>query len=641
MLNFTPFLIAKKDSRGEVIPDFSIDFPYFSYQHDYIFKLIEEAHSQGMGFMMMGGRGYGKTYMVLSILAKLYYLKPNSHSVVSASNHNHAKESFEKLTEMLQAIEAAHPTLALARLKDTSTLIKSGYEVTIDGVKKEKGPKSRLQMLVYADNPDAARGTRYDGFLMEEIGAWATGKGNLKSCYAATEGSWRVGSLFKTRVMLIGTGGSVSSDQAKEVFLNPEAYNMLAVNDFSIETGKKHCVFIPSHYLYGGAGWERTAVNNNEWAKKHIEEEREAKKDDAQLLIRFTQEFPLTIEEVFKKSGTNIFHQRNIAKQWADIQFGASHIVKPEKGFLEWKRSRSGKIVGVEWASNPNGNIEIIEHPYKGKDNKTLYPDLYVAGIDSIDQGQLDSTTSKNRSSLAMLVKKRIVEGEYFKQASNIYVAKYIGRSLDVRDDYEEALKLAMYYNAKVNIEYTRIGIVQYFRQRKKWHLFMKRPMIARSAGSGELEHIKRLREQVQIGTTTTTTVIDHQDGKIKEYTRDFCHHIFFIDLLEQLRDYQREDRTKYDLVVAMGLCEIADEDMLNEPAKPSNAETKDFVEFGYYYDDKGKKRWGAIPQEKRKVTDYIIESRNYGFRWVDMNGTPRFDSRFDIEDARDLETTM
>ena len=782
-LNFTPFLVAQKDARGEVTSDFRISFPYFSYQHDYIFKLIEEAHTDGKGFMMMGGRAYGKTYMVLSILAKHYYLKPESHNLVSASHSGHAGEAFTKLKRMLLAIDKAHPTLALARLTDTKFIVKSGYEVNIDGVKREEGPMSTIQQVIYGDNAGVTRGWRPDTQLMEECmapgtkvlmanhqlkevenitvgeeiltagfkkkkigrvitghdemytvtqsigkpytvngkhklrlgyyeefggyaqvnirvedfikrddqdlfygvridkekpdikvesvgkgdyygftiasddpldslfilsdgtvthncGDWSTGKADLKSCISASEGSWAIGSIYKCRVFLIGTGGSVSSDQAKDIFTSPDANNLLAVNDFTLKAGKKHCVFIPADYLYGGAGWERTGVNDNDWAKEVLDKKRKLKEDDIKMYDKFTQEFPYTVEEVFKKSGTNIFHQRNIAKQWGDIEFGGDEILKPEVGYLEWKRSAGGNIVGVTWAKNPDGNIHIVEHPYHGKTENNIYPDLYVAGVDSIDQGRLDSTSSKQRSSLAMLVKKRIVDGEYFKQTSNLYVAKYIGRSLDVRDDYEEALKLTMYYSAKLNVEYTKIGIVQYFRERKQWHRLMKRPMIARSsAGSGESEHIKKLREQTLLGTTTTPVVIDYGDGKIKEYTRDFCHNLFFVDLLEQLRDYQREDRTRYDLVVAMALCEIADEDLLGIPARTNDADTRGFEEFGYYTDYNGNKKFGVIPGAKKKVEEFLKDSKTNGFRWVDAKGLPRFDDKFDVLDARDLKS--
>jgi hypothetical protein len=239
-----------------------------------------------------------------------------------------------------------------------------------------------------------------------------------------------------------------------------------------------------------------------------------------------------------------------------------------------------------------------------------------------------------------MLVKKRIVDGEYFQQSSNVYVAKYLGRSLDVRDDYEEVLKLTLYYSATVNIEYTKIGIRQYFIERKHFHRLMKRPMIARaSVSSGENAYVDRLREQSLIGTTTAANVIDYGDGKIKEYTRDYCQNIFFVDLLEQLRDYQREDRTKYDLVVAMALCEIADEDLLGIPAKSNEPQTTGFKEFGWWTDENGIKHRGEIPEARRKVSDSFKEAKNHGFRWIDMKGNARFDDNFNVVDINDLKS--
>lgn len=636
-LNFVPFMVAKKDKHGNPTTDFEVNFPYFSYQHDYIFKLIEEAHSLGKGFMWMAGRAVGKSYLINTVLTKSYYLKPASHNVVAGTNSHHTEETFNKIRQMLIAIDKAHPTLALSRIRDTKYLIESGYEVTKDGVKHQEGPMSRMQAVIFGDNPDATRGTRPDIFFMDEIGAWSTGKGNLKACVGASFGSWKVGNIKKGRVFMAGTGGSVSTDQAKDLFLNPDAYNLLPVYDFAEGSIKKHGMFLPAHYLYGGM-WERTGVNDNDESRKILEEEREVTKDDIEIHEKIVSEFPFTISEVFKKSGTNIFHQRNIAKQWTDIIMGKDGAIRPEKGFLEWKRTQSGKIVGVEWQANPLGNVEIVEHPFHGKENDEIYPNLYVLGVDSIDQGNLDSTSLKNRSSLACLVKKRIADGAFFSQTSNIYVAKYLGRSNDVRDDYEEVLKLSMYYSGKVNVEYTKIGIVQYFREKKQYHRLMKRPQVALpSAGAGDLKRLGIDVHSNLIGTPTTTAVIDHQDGKIKEYTQEYCYNIFFTDLLEQLRDYQREDRKKYDLVIAMGLCELADEDLLGTPAQPKQQETSQLAPFGYYTDQNGIRRKGVLPTNKTIFTE-TIRSKDMGFRWIDSSGVPRFDNNFDITDARDLD---
>ena len=618
-LNFTPFMVALKDANGNVTNSFKTQFGYFGFIQDYIFKLIEEAHFIGKYFMLMGGRGFGKTYMVLSILAKLYQLKPESHNIVSASRANHADEAFSKMKTMLDAITTVHPTLNLARISNTNSYVKSGQEVIRDGVRYREGPGSILEEIIYGDNSGATRGFRPDSQLMEEIGDWRAGKGNLKECISASRGSWGVGVLNKTRVFLIGTGGSVSSDQAKDIYLNPSTVNILAVNDFGRETG----VFIPSHYFLGGM-WERTGVNNNKAAKEHLLKQRKESEKDIILHGRLVQEFPLIPEEVFRKYGTNRFNQQKIAEQWTKLHFELKDF-KPRIGFLEWERDKSNRITGVRFVDNPNGNVEIIEEPYKGPDGKTRFPNLYIAGIDGIDQGLEDSTGSQ-RSNLAVLIKKRIIGGKYFSETSNIYVAKYIGRSLDVRWDYEVALKLVMYYDAKVNLEYTKIGIIAYFREYKQYYRFAKRPMIALpTAGDGTIKELGLEIGTNLIGTTASTHVIDHQDDKIKEYIDDYYYNILFLDVLEQLRDYQREYRTAYDLVIAMGLCEILDEDMLGITASPEQSETDEFEEFGYYYDNNGVKHFGVLPKTTDVKDLFAGVKDDSVVRWIDADGKLHF----------------
>lgn len=633
VLNMFPFLVAKLDKAGKVTNEFDTGFPYFAGMHDYLFKTIEQAHYEGKAFCWMSGRGSGKTYMILSILAKIYHLKPKSHGIVSASNSGHATESFTKLLQGLDALAEVHPTLALHRLQDTKSLLESGQEILRDGIKYKEGPRSRLQKVVYGDNAGATRGSRPDAQLMEEVGDWSTGKGDLKSCIGASIGSWRVGSINKCRVFMIGTGGSIASDQIKDVFNTPDAYNLLEFKDFA----PKSCFFLPAHYFLGGMGWEETSVNNNDGAKAFLDAERVRTKDDMEIHGKIVQEFPYTIEEVFRKNGTNNFNQRNIAQQWTRLHYEWKDR-KPERGYLTWKKSQTGTITGVKWEKNPEGNIEIMEHPYKGPSGREVFSDLYVGGVDSIDQGIADSTSIKNRSSLACLIKKRIVDGKFFTQTSNLYVAKYIGRSIDVRWDYEETLKLSMYYNAKMNIEYTKIGVVNYFREAKQYHRLLKRPFVAMPSKGEKIAGLQKDQSNL-IGTPASANVIDHQDGKVKEYIEDYCENIFFLDVLEQLRDYQREDRRKYDLVIAMGLCELADEDMFGIAARGEESMTSEFVAFGYYNDEHGIKHYGKLPTQTNVEEKKNLEKPGAlsMATWIDISGKPRFDDNFDIGDADDL----
>ena len=187
-LNIFPFLVAKLNKLGKITNEFDINFAYYAGMHDYVFKTIEQAHYESKGFLWMSGRGSGKTFIVLSIIAKIYHLKPKSHGMVSASNTGHATESFTKLLQALDAIGEVHPTLALHRLTDTKSLIESGQEIMRDGIKYREGPRSRIQRVIYGDNPGATRGSRPDIQLLEECGDWSTGKGDLKSCIGASVG---------------------------------------------------------------------------------------------------------------------------------------------------------------------------------------------------------------------------------------------------------------------------------------------------------------------------------------------------------------------------------------------------------------------------------------------------------------------
>ena len=343
-----------------------------------------------------------------------------------------------------------------------------------------------------------------------------------------------------------------------------------------------------------------------------------------------------TVEEVFKQMGTNIFNQNKIAAQAIALSY--DETPKPEIGNLVWVRGRNKKIISIKWEANPNGKLSIVEHPKFGA-NGSPFNNLYVAGVDGIDMGNSDSTSLKDRSSMACLIKKRIPNGKFFSDTSNLYTAMYIGRSDDVRDDYDEVLKLAMYYNAQVNLEYTKIGIVSYFKEKRQSHRFLRRPQIAQPKNVDELKRHGVGTEL--IGTPATTNVIQHQDMLVKQYIDDYCDQIYFPVVLEQLRDYKSENRTKYDIVIAMGLCELADEELMYE--QPSNPDDtpKVIKLWGYYEDAYGRKRYGVLPdhlQPKADKSKLFKRVDTNPVEWVDMSNAGRFDTNFSVGRAADLE---
>ena len=408
---------------------------------------------------------------------------------------------------------------------------------------------------------------------------------------------------------MTGTGGSIANRDAEDVFTNPEASNLIEVNEW----GKTTSLFIPSQLKYGGT-WERYGVPDVAKALKTIAEKRKSMESDPVLYMKELQEFPITLEEVFTIRGTNIFNQDKIAETLTKLSMLKE---KPYKvGKLDYITDRQGNILGVKFRETPDGKIIIVEMPEIAEGEDKPYNNLYVSGVDSIDQGKKDSLV--DGSKLAMSVKKRI-SSNMFSSISNLYVAFYNERSDDVRYDYENVIKIAIFYNAKVNIEYTKINIVSFFRAKGQFWRLLKRPSIA--IGS----NVSGNKASQLIGTPATHAIIAHQDQKLADYIDDYYYQILYAPVLEQMRDYDANNRTPSDFVIACGLTELADEDMLGKMATVSGSASEEIEEFGFYRDGRGKKKWGTPPKKSSELKSISkdeyegLEKIDLGdFHWVD-----------------------
>jgi len=572
------------------------------------------------------------SYLYGSIMDREFRLMPASHILVSSTNEDTTGEAWSKVEACSNAIETLHRALKLKLIVNSADEKFSGEKVELpDGSTENRGHLSKLEKIMYGKNPDKTRGKRPSKQLIEEFAAFPPShqKGSLGACKRVSRGSWYVGaSIKKCQVLYSGTGGTVENDEAEGIFCNPSAHEILPTNDFEIESG----FFCPTHIKRAGT-WERTGCPNITLATDETLRERELVKSDITTYTGLLQEYPMTIKEVFMRKGTNIFNQDKIATQRINISMGGDKIPRPEKGFLKWNRAENGKIIGVTWDPSSLGDIEILEHPHwltehALEDEKTPMTNLYVAGCDSIDQGTGDSSYAKDNkkgSELAIIVKKRMLEKGYFRTTSNIYVARYVKRSQDVRTDWDNALKLAFYFNSEVNIEYTKIGIVSHFRDHGFYHLLKKRPTINQQNADPN-------RQTSLIGTTAAGPIIDHQDQKIKSYIDDFYDTIWFPEVLEQLQDYNRQDRTKFDMVIAMGLCELSDEDLMGKNVKPPEKAAGGLQLFGYYteYRQDGTpiKKYGVIPSKSNEAKDFDKSIRQSaesfathgGVRWIDTS---------------------
>jgi hypothetical protein len=606
MINF--FKIELWDPVAQKV---TVGLPYWSQEDDRLFKMIQEAELSALGVLLLTARGYGKSYVIAVIFAHMYTFIPGAKGIISSSIEKPSKDLFEKIDFGLTNLPKPLRHNRLIDLKGESLM--AGMRFTENGEEKKKGFMSKLDRLTYGDNPGKSRGTRPLKQAFEEIGAW-TGSAGLIECYDQSRGSFFRGSVMTGQPLLIGTGGQMKSGatkDAKAMYYDPEAYNLYAID---MGDGKKKSIFIPAYkkltgfYEFKGDVKDKDGVvvghvpedgiSDEIGARAALEKRRKKLENKPASYSQEIQEYPFNEQEMFTVNGTNRFNQLHIARQSISLDNMADSPV--ERGHLEWVRDATHKIQGVEWIADKQGPIEIVkgEHPRLDAFGK-VYLNLYIGGLDSIDQGKADSM-SESGSQLSLMIKKRFLSME---DTDNMYVCKYTDRPEKPETAFENVLKVLWYYNCRVNLEYTKISIVPYFKIRRQYWRFVQRPAIA-------LADMNSTRFTSLIGTQMVPKIIQHMNLKLQALVEDECHKLLFRSTLTQLRDYDPDNQTEFDEVVAMGLCELADEDMVELTAIAQRGPQERIRSgWGYYRDPvTGYKRYGKLP-------DYSLAQQEFNYR--------------------------
>lgn len=402
----------------------------------------------------------------------------------------------------------------------------------------------------------------------------------------------------------------------KKIYYHPKAFKVLPYRHNYTQTGEyeETGFFIP--YFVQSLKEEfmdHRGVCDIERYKVFLQEERDNLLAVPEEYYKKCAERCWFAEEAFNLEGVNKFNKILISEQLAEIRLH-KRGPKIENGYIDYFY-KGGKhtienIDGFKWIPNPNGKVRILEHPVwsplyqeniqklkekaeeEGREFEVpIYKemnDLYVAGIDGIDIGaNQTSDKTKEPSDFCITIKRR-AHGLSEPQ----YVAIYKDRPGNIREAYKIAMCLLRYYNCRVNIEATRMGMVTWARENKCLQYFMKRPRAT-------LTDIKYGTTK-QYGTPATKTVIEQHTDLTADFVEDYCHTIWFEEMLEQLTSYNDENKGKFDIIAAMGMTELADQELSGR--QPTNVvqEVEEFQDFGYYRDERGIKRFGVIPKVQK-----------------------------------------
>lgn len=354
--------------------------------------------------------------------------------------------------------------------------------------------------------------------------------------------------------------------------------------------------------------------------KKVLQQERDNLLSDPEEYLKKCAERCWNAEEAFQLEGQNKFNKLKIAEQLTAIRL---HKIGPkiQTGVIDYTYKtglhKLDNINGYKWIPMNTGKVLILEHPvwsqlYKedqklkkeqaeeqGLDYEEVsyneMDNLYVAGIDGIDIGAAQtSEETRSPSDFCIVIKKRA-----YGLSEPQYVAIYKDRPQNIREAYKIAMCLIKYYNCKVNIEATRVGFLTWAREHKCLSYFMKRPRAT-------LGNIKNGKTNTY-GTPATKVIINQQTDLIADFVEDYGHTIWFEEMLDQLKSYNDENKGKFDIIAAMGMAELADQELSGrQPIKVEQDEGDKFQDFGYYKDEKGYMHYGVIPKKEQPINATI-----------------------------------
>ena len=577
-LNFYRMEVISEGARGGA--GRNEKFPTFLAKQYEFFHYVEMAERLHKDVAILKARGIGLSEIVACLAVRPYITNRGYRSLLTCAAEGKLTPLKTKCWKQLNWLDMnTNRGMRHLRQKVNNADTKRASQVTPDGV--EYGWMSEIDSVI-ADTSDKIRGDRVDRLIYEEAGS---NKYLTKSWIQGNALVELGGYHFGTRIAL-GTGGDdMALEGLSNIFAKPEGYNVLPYKNYDTEDRKPQLTafFIPAHkFSLREEFLDTRGVTQSEEFKKFYEEER--KKLSGKDLLDYCAEHCFIPNEALYKQGENIFDSIAIADRLTQIRIFKAGL-KPEYVSLLWDRSGdTPDLTKVKVINNPNSKIAIYERPLRDEDGLVL-KNLYVAGIDSIDQGSGDSSTSTDVSDFCIVIKKRI----YGLQEAK-YVAIYKDRPRDIREAYDVAMKLLVWYNCKALLEHTKISIVTYFKEKKKDSLFMKRP-------ASTLGDMKRGNSQM-IGVPATEAIIKHGLELINNFVNDYCYSIDIDEMLEQLLKYSWENKRKFDIIASMEMAEIADEELMNIRPAAQDKLAKEWENIGWFTNEKGYKEYGVIPQK-------------------------------------------
>ena len=530
----------KKIKRKRPLPPL-----YRDQDHEY-FVEANKAKEEGYGLIVLKARRKGFSFMNANILLHDWTFYPGAENGMGAQKEHYVSDFYKKL---LLTYNNIHPRFRNHWLLKNDVLFKGGYKEKENGIWVDKGTGSMTYFRLI-EKPDTFRGTSLGWWVVDEAGEVI----NLKQVYFANEECFREGAYQYGCPIIGGTSNKMSHDSEDfmQMWYKAEDYNLKRF-------------FVPASKVYYPFFSEETGVSDTAAAEKDIKKRLAEKKDDKEAWFTFKQEMPLTPEDAFVVHGSTPFDLEKINRRITVLNTNKALRIWSH-GRLEWPKDKEGnKIFGGKpvFEYDNLGPMKMIEAPIEGIKNAHISAvDPYHVADDLEDNvSSKGKKISKRESKGCMSVYRRFVD---MATPCEMQVFEYHHRPYSKEEFYEDCLKIAVFYESQILVEYNDDGFLKYFIGKKMTRYLMLRPRAA-DAPYGQAAN----RYGVHMKEYQKNLLVELVD----EYVKHSVDNIYSIALLKEMAVFGVKNT---DRVMAFGMSLIADldtttrvrkkEDETNEP---------------------------------------------------------------------------
>lgn len=556
---------------------------YENQVHRFYFRQLCWEDPYSMGYIIIGARGFGKTSEEVACqLENITRPGHRRHAGIQSKTEPDARETifrektvpvFNTLPEFFKPVynHGSDPEKKMVFKRDS----KGGKEAR--KVKYGNDHELGNTIRIFAAKDKAMDGKTQTDIINDEIGK--TDPKKEADVYKRTAVNVKV--VFRNnfkRGLLRETSTVEEMDKGGD-----ECYEVYKESDPRTRDGNGYTISKLYKYFVSALETQSQLADvyghiPAELAYEAVMSEREPIKDDAGKLSIVMRKNPITEEEAFiKDQGRcmfNIFIITARIQQLKQLRTQPGRVGKFHwiddiiDGEVEFIDDNEGKVTIWEFPEKNRGERKIgnaCVYTFNDYGKKIWLPcndDIYTSGCDPIKYVQTDDPRASKMACYGFWKFDPFIDDKDAPTTawrSHCQMWKYHGRSEDPEDDYEQVIMGMRYYGHSVMPE----SNITEFNKHLKGRGYQRFRMVRKDFDESVLEKKDGAAAKQTPGSVpeVQTTYI----GKLRKWVLRHAMRSNDLPLLQQLRDFESDNTTKYDLVVALGYTLIGIEKRLEE----------------------------------------------------------------------------